>query len=257
VSTAPDYGAAGPAAGTVAVGAAAVGAAAAGAAAGGAAAAGAAASGVAAAVPGAGATVPGEPGPVIPRGAGREAISNAAREIFAERGYHGASIRDIARRAGLSLSALYHWHSSKQDLLAALIQESTNDYFQACEDALRAAGDDPADRLSALVGAAVEWRVRRRIESEIRAREWRNLDSAHQARLDSLRRAATGLWKTIVADGVASGAFHCEHPDDARRAALAACNAISQWYDPAGEVGLAELVERYQTICLRIVDYRP
>ncbi|HEY2097945.1 MAG TPA: TetR/AcrR family transcriptional regulator, partial [Pseudonocardia sp.] len=244
MSTAPDYGAAGPAAGTVAVGAAAVGAAAVGAAAVGAAAAG----GVAAAVPG-------EPGPVIPRGAGREAISNAAREIFAERGYHGASIRDIARRAGLSLSALYHWHSSKQDLLAALIQESTNDYFQACEDALRAAGDDPADRLSALVGAAVEWRVRRRIESEIRAREWRNLDLAHQARLDSLRRAATGLWKTIVADGVASGAFHCEHPDDARRAALAACNAISQWYDPAGEVGLAELVERYQTICLRIVDY--
>jgi len=248
VSTAPDYGAAGPAAGTVAVG---VPAGAAG---------GAAAGGVAAAVPGAGgagATVTGEPGPVIPRGAGREAISNAAREIFAERGYHGASIRDIARRAGLSLSALYHWHSSKQDLLAALIQESTNDYFQACEDALRAAGDDPADRLSALVGAAVEWRVRRRIESEIRAREWRNLDSAHQARLDSLRRAATGLWKTIVADGVASGAFHCEHPDDARRAALAACNAISQWYDPAGEIGLPELVDHYQTICLRIVDYRP
>jgi AcrR family transcriptional regulator len=241
VSTAPDYGAAGPAAGTVAVGVTAG-----------------VASGVAGGVAGGAAgTVPGEPGPVIPRGAGREAISNAAREIFAERGYHGASIRDIARRAGLSLSALYHWHSSKQDLLAALIQESTNDYFQACEDALRAAGDDPVDRLSALVGAAVEWRVRRRIESEIRAREWRNLDSAHQARLDSLRRAATGLWKTIVADGVASGAFHCEHPDDARRAALAACNAISQWYDPAGEVGLTELVERYQTICLRIVDYRP
>jgi AcrR family transcriptional regulator len=221
VSTAPDYGAA---TGAVATGAA---------------------------------EVDGEHGPVIPRGAGREAISNAAREIFAERGYHGASIRDIARRAGLSLSALYHWHSSKQDLLAALIQESTNDYFAACEQALGEAGDDPADRLCALVGAAVEWRVRRRIESDIRAREWRNLNPDHQARLDSLRRAATGLWKDIVADGVVQGVFHCEHPDDARRAALAACNAISQWYDPAGEVGLAELVVRYQTICLRIVDHRP
>jgi AcrR family transcriptional regulator len=195
--------------------------------------------------------------PTIPRGAGREAISNAAREIFAERGYHGASIRDIARRAGLSLSALYHWHSSKQDLLAALIQESTNDYFEACEQALREAGDNPVNRLCALVGAAVEWRVRRRIESEIRAREWRNLEPAHQARLDSLRRAATGLWKDIVSDGVAKGVFHCEHPDDARRAALAACNAISQWYDPAGEIGLPELVDRYTTICQRIVDYRP
>jgi hypothetical protein len=113
------------------------------------------------------------------------------------------------------------------------------------------------NRLCALVGAAVEWRVRRRIESEIRAREWRNLEPAHQARLDSLRRAATGLWKDIISDGVAKGVFHCEHPDDARRAALAACNAISQWYDPAGEIGLPELVDRYTTICLRIVDYRP
>jgi len=195
--------------------------------------------------------------PTIPRGAGREAISNAAREIFAERGYHGASIRDIARRAGLSLSALYHWHSSKQDLLAALIQESTNDYFEACEEALREAGDAPADRLRALVRAAVEWRVRRRIESDIRAREWRNLEPEHQARLDDLRRAATGLWKSIISDGVAQGVFHCEHPDDARRAALAACNAISQWYDPAGEIALPELVDRYTTICLRIVDHRP
>jgi AcrR family transcriptional regulator len=195
--------------------------------------------------------------PTLPRGAGREAISNAAREIFAERGYHGASIRDIARRAGLSLSALYHWHSSKQDLLAALIQESTNDYFAACEEALSGVGDDPADRLTALVRAAIEWRVRRRVESEIHAREWRNLDPEHQARLDDQRRAATELWKDIVADGVARGVFRCEHPDDARRAAVAACNAVAQWYDPSGEITLPELVDRYTRIVLRIVDHRP
>jgi AcrR family transcriptional regulator len=193
----------------------------------------------------------------LPRGAGREAITAAAREVFAERGYHGASIRDIAKRAGLSLSALYHWHSSKQDLLAELVRESSNDYFQACERELRDAGEDPAERLGAMVRAAVAYRVRRKVESNITAQEWRNLEPAHRERLDGVRHAATRLWAEVIEDGVARGAFHCPHPEDARRAIQAACNAIAQWYDPAGEVDLPELVRRYTAIAMRIVDHRP
>ncbi|MQA13223.1 MAG: TetR family transcriptional regulator [Pseudonocardiaceae bacterium] len=192
----------------------------------------------------------------IPRGMGGAALTAAARETFAERGYHGASIRDIAKRAGLSLSALYYWHSSKQDLLAALIEDSINDYFQTCDAALRAAGPDPTDRLTAIVRATVDYRVRRRIESNIAAREARNLEPPHAERLDHLRHAATAQWDTIVDDGVTQRIFGCQHPIDARRAIQAACNAIAQWYDPTGDVGPVELADRYVTIALRIVDHQ-
>ena len=194
--------------------------------------------------------------PVIPRGGGRDAITGAAREIFAERGYHGTSIRDIAKRAGLSLSAMYYWHPSKQHLLAALIEESTYDYFHRCDEALREVGDDPADRLRALVRATVEYRVQRRIESNIGAQEWRNLEPDNRERLAGLRRSATQLWADIINDGVARGTFRCAHPEDARRSIVAACNAIAQWYEPAGEIGLPDLVERYTEIALRIADHR-
>lgn len=194
--------------------------------------------------------------PVIPRGGGRDAITGSAREIFAERGYHGTSIRDIAKRAGLSLSALYYWHPSKQHLLAALIEEITHDYFQRCDRALRAAPDDPAEKLRALVSATIEYRVSRRVESNIATLEWRNLEPDNRERLEGLRRSATQLWTDIVADGVSRGAFHCAHPDDARRSIVAACNAIAQWYEPGGEITLPDLVERYTAIALRIVDHR-
>jgi AcrR family transcriptional regulator len=194
--------------------------------------------------------------PVIPRGGGREAITGAAREIFAERGYHGTSIRDIARRAGLSLSALYYWHPSKQHLLAALMEEITHDYFHRCDRALREAGEDPVDRLRALVRATVEYRVSLRVESNIAMREWRNLEPDNRERLDGLRDAASGLWADLMADGVARGAFHCPYPDDARRTIVAACNAIAQWYEPGGGITLPDLVERYTDIALRIVDHR-
>ncbi|MBP2366233.1 TetR/AcrR family transcriptional regulator [Pseudonocardia parietis] len=203
-------------------------------------------------------TAPAErPGPDSPpRGGGRDAITAAARESFAERGYHGTSIRDIARRAGLSLSALYYWHPSKQHLLAALVEEITHDYFRRCDLALRETGDDPADRLCALVRVTVEYRVSRRVESNIANLEWRNLEPENRERLAGLRRAATGLWADIISDGVARGAFHDEHPDEARRAIVAACNAIAQWYEPDGEITLPELADRYAGIALRIVDHR-
>jgi AcrR family transcriptional regulator len=197
-----------------------------------------------------------QPLPAVPRGGGGEAITRAARESFAECGYHGTSIRDIARAAGLSLSALYHWHPSKQDLLAALIEESTEDYSRRCDVALRDAGDDPARRLAALVRATVEYRVSRRVESTIAASEWRNLSPEHRQRLDGVRHAASRRWADLVDDGVARGAFRCEHPDDARRAVIAACNAIAQWYEPEGGLAVEDLVERYTAIALRIVDHR-
>src|SRR4051812_12624670 len=85
-----------------------------------------------------------EPPAAVTRGNGLNAIMGAAREIFAERGYHGASIRDIAKGAGLSLSALYYYYNGKQELLHALLEDALADVLHGCQTALGAAGDDPA-----------------------------------------------------------------------------------------------------------------
>ena len=194
----------------------------------------------------------------VRRGAGGAALTAAAREVFAERGYHGASVREIAARAGLSLSALYYWHAGKQDLLVALLSEARHDYLRTCRDALAAVPpDDAALGLRALVAATVAYRVERRVESGISAREWRHLEPGNAAALDRFRVEASALWTAVVDDGVHRGVFACAHPDDARRTVQAAVNAIPQWYDPAGPVGVDELVERYVAIALRVVDHRP
>lgn len=193
----------------------------------------------------------------VPRGHGGVALTDAAREIFAERGYHGASIRDVAKRAGLSLSALYYWYAGKQELLSAVLEDSVNDYFHTGDSALHASEDDPASRLCALVRATVEYRIRRQVDSAIAAQEFRNLEQPYRQRLVELRDSATQLWQDIVDEGVRDGVFRCAHPYDARRAIQAACNAIPQWYDPHGDVGPQELAERYVSIALRIVDHAP
>lgn len=51
----------------------------------------------------------------------RELILKSARELFAARGYHAATIRAIAERASVSNTLLYYYYSTKQELLEALL----------------------------------------------------------------------------------------------------------------------------------------
>ncbi|MCX5315148.1 hypothetical protein [Streptomyces sp. NBC_00154] len=53
------------------------------------------------------------------------------------------------------------------------------------------------------------------------------------------------------------GLHQTEYPDNARRAVIAMCNAIAQWYGPDGPVTEDELVERYVSPAPAVVEYRP
>ncbi|OBJ62073.1 TetR/AcrR family transcriptional regulator [Mycobacterium sp. 1423905.2] len=57
----------------------------------------------------------------------REAIEQAARKLFAERGFHGTTLADITSAAGKSSAVFYRYFTDKEDLLAALAQSFLDD----------------------------------------------------------------------------------------------------------------------------------
>jgi AcrR family transcriptional regulator len=73
----------------------------------------------------------------------REVIERAATEVFAERGYHGASIDEIARRSGVSAPVVYDHFASKGDLHRSLLERTREELLDMWRTAL--AGDDPAE----------------------------------------------------------------------------------------------------------------
>lgn len=58
-------------------------------------------------------------------------IQRAARQEFLEKGFRSASLRNIARAAGVTTGALYGYYGSKEELFASLIEEQY-DYFMNC-----------------------------------------------------------------------------------------------------------------------------
>src|SRR3990167_8662731 len=61
-------------------------------------------------------------------------ILGAARDLFARRGFHQASIREIARAAGLSLAGLYHYVGGKDELLFLVLDRALDTLIAALDD---------------------------------------------------------------------------------------------------------------------------
>jgi AcrR family transcriptional regulator len=74
----------------------------------------------------------------------REVIERAATEVFAERGYHGASIDEIARRSGVTPPVVYDHFDSKLDLHRRLLERTRDELLAMWREEL--AGDEPAEQ---------------------------------------------------------------------------------------------------------------
>lgn len=82
----------------------------------------------------------------------QERLERAALRVFARAGFNRATVRDVAREAGVAQGLLYNYYRSKHDLLAAVFSRSMADV----ETSFAAANGDapPTERLARLVRAA-------------------------------------------------------------------------------------------------------
>lgn len=179
-----------------------------------------------------------------------------ARKEFVECGYGAASIRSIAQKAGVSLSAMYYHYTNKQGLLAAMIDVGMDSFMAGLRAALDAAESTPTAQLDAYIGALVRFRSEELYQSRLVETEVRNLEPEHLEAYTRRRREASAPLREIVAAGVAGGEFLTPFPDDSYRTILGMCNAISTWYDPEGGVPVDEIVTRYQELARRVVYHR-
>src|SRR5688572_22833020 len=86
---------------------------------------------------------------------GKAAIMRACVEVMGEDGYEGASIRDMAARAGVSVAALYYHFPSKLDLLREFLDEAYDVTLGRIDRRLANVSDKPAARLDEIVGTLI------------------------------------------------------------------------------------------------------
>jgi AcrR family transcriptional regulator len=177
-------------------------------------------------------------------------VRDAAVELFAERGFHGTGIRDLAERAGLSSATLYHYMGTKEDLLVSIMTESLERLLKAGE---RLTGADPASRITGLVELHVLTHATHRLETRVVDDEMRSLSPDRRTAVVALRDRYEALWQDAIDTGCADGVFHVRAPKVARLALLEMCGGIARWYAPDGPIALEDLALRYAEMALGVL----
>jgi TetR/AcrR family fatty acid metabolism transcriptional regulator len=134
----------------------------------------------------------------------RRAILEAAVRVFARRGYHGSRVADIAEEAGVAHGLLYHYFSSKEQVLQTVFRENWGDLLERFR-AVEEAHEPAADKLAGI--------------SKILLRTWRNdpdlvtvmvrevaRSPQLQEQVDEVREAFAILQR-VVESGQAEGSF--------------------------------------------------
>jgi len=130
----------------------------------------------------------------------RNAILDAAEAVFAERGFHGARIQDIAARARIAVGTLYNHFAHKDDVLSALLEERTEELLAQ----LGPRADDPGT-----FRALLEARVGRMLSYVERHRAFFAIANEH------------GLFAGATAPGARVGRRRLRHVEDFRALFLA------------------------------------
>ncbi len=179
----------------------------------------------------------------------------AALAAFVEQGYHGTSVRDIARRAGLSVPGLYHHYPSKQALLVGLMTTSMDELLARSSAAECEAGPSPKHRFDAVVESLLLFHMHRRDHAFLGSTEIRSLEPSNRGYLVGRRDEQQRMLDAIVRDGIDAGEFELNDPVDASRAVTTMCVGVAGWYRPDGPAQPDELVRIYLGIARRIVGF--
>lgn len=174
----------------------------------------------------------------------RDDVVAAAGRLFAERGYHGTSMRDLGTELGLLGSSLYAHVTSKEDLLVAVVERGA-ELFEASAEAARAEDGSGAERLRRLVAGHVDVVVDHLDEVRTFLNEARFLDPAHRERIVAARDAYEAEYRAAIALGLDDGSLQWRvDPKIGGIMVLSILNGLERWYDPAGPLDRDGVVDR-------------
>lgn len=145
----------------------------------------------------------------------RDAILDAAERLMRTCGYDDMSVQDIQDELSVSRGAIYHYFSSKADILEAVIERMTDTVMAVVEPLADEPNLTPLAKLQQVFAVAGQWKAERKDLMIAVVQAWysdRNMPV--RQRLEQMARARlTPLIADILRDGQADGVFHLGSPE--------------------------------------------
>jgi TetR/AcrR family transcriptional regulator, cholesterol catabolism regulator len=173
-------------------------------------------------------------------------ILRSSAVIFAEKGYHSASIRDISAATGISLSGLYYYFRSKEELLFLIQDHCFGTLLERLAEALPAVSD-PEGRLRLFIRSHLRFFLANQPEMKVLSHEADVLTGDFRTRVSARKRAYADQAQRLLADLLPEDGVEIR---TATFSLFGMLNWIYTWYRPERDGSADELADTMTHIFL-------
>jgi TetR/AcrR family transcriptional regulator, cholesterol catabolism regulator len=181
-------------------------------------------------------------------------LRNSAR-IFAEKGYHSTSMRDISRETQVSLAGLYYYCKSKEELLFLIQDNCFGRVHERLEERLQEAAS-PVEKLRVVIENHLSFFAANMAEMKVLSHEADSLAGEMYDHVSGKKQQYTRLVRHILAE--VEREQQKQQADNRRKIDLTVAtyalfgmmNWIYNWYDPRGTLSVNELVDNITRLFL-------
>ena len=171
-----------------------------------------------------------------------------ATDVFYDKGYEGASMRDLSRASGTSLAGLYHYFESKEKLLFLIQRHTFSTILERLRE--RLAGEtDPVAQVRIVISNHLEYFLANRKAMKVLSHEADVLKNGYGSEVAALKRE---YYRTCM--GVLDGLKRAQGLEFEGRIAVMSLfgmmNWIYTWHNPRTDAGAATLAQEMGDIFL-------
>ncbi|HLB36173.1 MAG TPA: TetR/AcrR family transcriptional regulator [Gemmatimonadales bacterium] len=177
-----------------------------------------------------------------------EHLLRTAARVFAEKGYHATTMRDLARATGMSLAGMYYYVQGKDELLF-VIQERCFQQVLAGATAAVAETSSPVERVTRFIHHHLGFFASHMSEMKVLSHEARSLTGPRLDKVNRLKRRYVDLLAELITNLDVDGDGRPD-PRIAAYGLFGMMNWIYTWYDPKGPVSPETLADHFAQLFL-------
>lgn len=184
-------------------------------------------------------------------GSRREELIKIATKLFMEKGYRTTSMQDIAKQMGIQKPSLYHYISSKEDILKEIVDITMNRLISSIEEIDRA-DISPVEKLERIIDSHITLICENLELFTVSLREINRFNAkGFWAHVVALRDKYEYHVRNILASGKKLGYFREDIDEKIIGFALLGCvNWTIRWYSPKGEKSPKEISNQWKKLFL-------
>jgi len=139
-------------------------------------------------------------------------IYKGAMKVFRTKGFHAASIREIAKASHTSLGSLYDYIEKKEDILFLVHSEVLNQIYQRLEESIKT-NDEPLKQLTYILNELFKLTSELKEEMFFIYTETKSLEDKHLKEILERESKFVNSIELLIRRGVDEGVFECKRPD--------------------------------------------